>query len=194
MKLFPPSQFRISQKSEFQVCLEILYEESMGEHSWSKLTNFDFYKKIDTNKKKIQKNNKKKIQTGKSCSCRQFGHHTGTSCNLPASSYHIMAETFRLSNFAKTRQQQMINEYCIDLDSIHQTGVSNGGMFSYHTAAHMDWWADNSNLTLSYLLWTAITRLIRFATIGPVAAAPFVGYGEVMPIKNSKNVFLCRKI
>ena len=147
MKLFPPFQFRISQKSEFQVCLEILYEESMGEHSWSKLTNFDFYKKIDTNKKKIQKNNKKKIQTGKSCSCRQFGHHTGTSCNLPASSYHIMAETFRLSNFAKTRQQQMINEYCIDLDSIHQTGVSNGGMFSYHTAAHMDWWADNSNLT-----------------------------------------------
>ena len=87
----------------------------------------------------------------------------------------------------------MINEYCIDLDSIHQTGVSNGGMFSYHTAAHMDWWADNFNLSLSYLLWTIITHLIRFATIGPVAAAPFVGYGEVMPIKNSQNVVLYKK-
>jgi len=59
--------------------------------------------------------------------------------------------------FTDTLIQKIISEYCIDLDSIHQTGVSNGGMFSYHTAAHMDW----------------------FATIGPVAAAPFVGYGEV---------------
>ena len=58
MKLFPPFQFRISQKSEFQVCLEILYEEPMGEHSLSKLTNFDFYMKVDTNKEKIQKHKK----------------------------------------------------------------------------------------------------------------------------------------
>ena len=36
----------------------------MGEHSLSKLTNFDFYMKVDTNKKKIQKHKKEKIQTG----------------------------------------------------------------------------------------------------------------------------------
>ena len=33
---------------------------------------------------------------------------------------------------------QIVSEYCIDLDSIHQTGRSNGGMFSYHIAAHME--------------------------------------------------------
>ena len=50
MKLFPPFQFRISQKSEFQVCLEILYEEPMGEHSLSKLTNTRMkrYKQVKT--------------------------------------------------------------------------------------------------------------------------------------------------
>ena len=83
MKLFPPFQLRIFQKSEFQVCLEILYEEPVGEHSLSKLTNFDFYIKVGKNKKKIQKHKKEKIQTGKNCPCRQFRHHLGTSCNLP---------------------------------------------------------------------------------------------------------------
>jgi len=59
--------------------------------------------------------------------------------------------------FTETLLDKIVSEYCIDLDSIHQTGRSNGGMFSYHIAAHMD----------------------RFASIGPVAGSPFLGYAEV---------------
>ena len=33
---------------------------------------------------------------------------------------------------------QILSEYCIDLESIHQSGRSNGGMFSYHLAAHIE--------------------------------------------------------
>jgi len=46
------------------------------------------------------------------------------------------------------------SEYCVDLDSIHQSGVSNGAMFSYILAASTD----------------------VFATFGPVAGAPNLGY------------------
>ena len=30
---------------------------------------------------------------------------------------------------------QIANDYCVDLDSVHQSGVSNGGMFSYFIAS-----------------------------------------------------------
>ena len=97
MKLFPPFQFRISQKFEFQVCLEILYEEPMGEHSLSKLTNFDFYMKVDTNKEKYKNTRRNRYKRVKPA-------HVGSSGtilvlhaiylflkNVLASSYHIMA-------------------------------------------------------------------------------------------------------
>ena len=45
----------------------------------------------------------------------------------------------------------------MDLDSVHQSGVSNGAMFSYIIANKID----------------------RFATIAPVAGAPNLGYLEV---------------
>ena len=48
----------------------------------------------------------------------------------------------------------MTSEYCVDMDSIHQSGMSNGAMFSYILAASTD----------------------VFATIGPVAGAPNLGY------------------
>ena len=31
---------------------------------------------------------------------------------------------------------QLVSEYCIDLDSIHHTGISNGGEFAYQVAAY----------------------------------------------------------
>jgi len=59
--------------------------------------------------------------------------------------------------FTDTLLDKLVSEYCIDLDSIHHTGISNGGEFGYQVAAYMD----------------------RFATIGPWAAAPFLGYAAV---------------
>lgn len=49
------------------------------------------------------------------------------------------------------------DNYCVDRDSIHQSGVSNGGMFSYYMASRLD----------------------DFASIGPVAGAPMLGFGDI---------------
>lgn len=59
--------------------------------------------------------------------------------------------------FTDTLIDQIASEFCVDLDSVHQSGISNGGMFSYFIASRTD----------------------KFATIGPVAGAPLIGYGEV---------------
>ena len=58
----------------------------------------------------------------------------------------IIYEVFTMS--------KVTSEYCVDLDSIHQSGMSNGAMFSYILAASTD----------------------VFATFGPVAGAPNLGY------------------
>jgi len=52
---------------------------------------------------------------------------------------------------------QVANLFCVDLDSVHQTGMSNGGMFSYFLASRTD----------------------RLASIGPTAGAPLLGFGDV---------------
>lgn len=48
--------------------------------------------------------------------------------------------------------------YCVDLNSIHLSGVSNGGMFSYYAAPRLN---------------------DVIASIAPVASAPFVGFGDI---------------
>ena len=50
------------------------------------------------------------------------------------------------------------NNYCIDMKSIHVTGISNGGQFSYYVASRLN-------------------DLI--ATIAPNAASPMIGFGDV---------------
>jgi len=40
--------------------------------------------------------------------------------------------------FTENLLDKILSEYCIDLESIHQSGRSNGGMFSYHLAAHIE--------------------------------------------------------
>ena len=69
------------------------------------------------------------------------------------------------------------------MDSIHQTGRSNGGMLSYHLAAHIDWFPSPS-LSFPYrcsFLVLFEPRILnrRFASIGPVAGSPFLGYAQV---------------
>ena len=78
---------------------------------------------------------------------------------------------------------QILSEYCIDLDSIHQTGRSNGGMFSYHIAAHMERFLDIVDLIIypssDQVIFNLLSLNSRFASIGPVAGSPFLGYAEV---------------
>jgi len=59
--------------------------------------------------------------------------------------------------YTETLIDEIGAKYCVDMDSVHLTGISNGGMFSYFIASRTD----------------------RFATIGPVAGAPLVGFGDV---------------
>ena len=55
--------------------------------------------------------------------------------------------------------QRIASQYCIDLDHIHLSGISNGGMFAYYVASQA-------------------TNALGLATINPVAASSLVGYGD----------------
>jgi len=75
--------------------------------------------------------------------------NTSNSCEW-TSCYDDVAYTFALLD-------KVTSEYCVEQNSIHQSGISNGAMFSYIIATKTD----------------------RFASIGPVAGAPNLGYLEV---------------
>ena len=51
------------------------------------------------------------------------------------------------------------HQYCIDMDHIHLSGISNGGMFAYYVASQA-------------------TDALGLATINPVAASSLIGYGD----------------
>lgn len=49
------------------------------------------------------------------------------------------------------------DQYCVDMDHVHMTGLSNGGMFAWHAAS--------------------VAPQLGLASINPVAASPFLGFG-----------------
>ena len=55
-------------------------------------------------------------------------------------------------------QQKIIDTWCVDLDSMHLSGFSNGGIFAYYLASHA-------------------TDALGFATINPVASSSLLGFG-----------------
>jgi len=59
--------------------------------------------------------------------------------------------------YTKTIIDTVLEDWCVDVDSIHQTGISNGGMFSYYVASRLDY----------------------FASIGPFSGSPMLGFGDV---------------
>eukprot|EP00092_Neocalanus_flemingeri_P106267 GFUD01136336.1.p1 GENE.GFUD01136336.1~~GFUD01136336.1.p1 ORF type:complete len:267 (-),score=51.33 GFUD01136336.1:126-926(-) len=59
--------------------------------------------------------------------------------------------------YTKAVIDAITDNYCVDLNSIHQSGYSNGGMFSYYLASRLD----------------------DFASIGPVSASPLLGFGDI---------------
>ena len=66
--------------------------------------------------------------------------------------------------FVRALVDYVNDNYCLDIDSIHLTGYSNGGMFSYFAA-------------------TKLSDIV--ASIAPNAASPLIGFGDVpkdMPI------------
>ena len=54
------------------------------------------------------------------------------------------------------------NNWCIDMNMIHLSGISNGGMFAYFVASQA-------------------TDALGLATINPMAAASLVGFGTPPP-------------
>jgi len=60
--------------------------------------------------------------------------------------------------FTRAMVESVESQFCVDMNSIHLSGVSNGGMFSYYAASR-----------LSDIL----------ASIAPVAGSPLIGFGEV---------------
>ena len=72
--------------------------------------------------------------------------------------------------------------YCVDLRSVHISGISNGGMFSYFFASRYVTTMMKCPLTNHSGQYTSF-RSDRLATIGPVAASPLLGFGKP-PIGN----------
>jgi len=60
--------------------------------------------------------------------------------------------------FTRALVDYMSENFCLDRSSFHQSGVSNGGMFSYFMASQL------SDI---------------FASIAPVAGAPLIGFGDL---------------
>jgi poly(3-hydroxybutyrate) depolymerase len=60
--------------------------------------------------------------------------------------------------FTRAVIKNVRDSYCLDEDSIHITGISNGGMFSYHVASRLN---------------------DVVASIAPVAGSPLIGFGDV---------------
>jgi len=60
--------------------------------------------------------------------------------------------------FTKVVVDDVSKMYCIDMDSIHMSGISNGGMFMYYAAAEM------SDI---------------IATIAPISGSPFLGFDNL---------------
>merc|ERR1719510_2181657 len=59
--------------------------------------------------------------------------------------------------------EEITEQWCVDMDQLHMSGVSNGGMFIYYLA-------------------TSVTDGMGFASFNPVAASPLLGFG--IPPKN----------
>jgi len=60
--------------------------------------------------------------------------------------------------FTRAMVESVASTFCIDEASIHQSGISNGGMFAYYMASKL------SDV---------------FASIAPVAGAPLIGFGDL---------------
>ena len=70
--------------------------------------------------------------------------------------------------------------YCVDLRSVHMSGISNGGMFSYFFASR---YVTTMKCPTNHNRQYSSLRSDRLATIGPVAASPLLGFGKP-PIGN----------
>ena len=78
---------------------------------------------------------------------------------------------------------QVTSEYCVDQNSVHQSGISNGAMFSYIIATKTNRCPYNVCGACGWTLDLGFHRFDfepRFASIGPVAGAPNLGYLEVI--------------
>ena len=107
-----------------------------------------------------------------------------TNCTLLHRSSSIHSQIIYKNQLDYSKTPQLVSEYCIDLDSIHHTGISNGGEFGYQVAAYMDRCRPTTspiinNIEMLFIIKKHGTPIIRFATIGPWAAAPFLGYAAV---------------
>ena len=61
--------------------------------------------------------------------------------------------------FIEYVQREITEKFCIDLDSMHLSGISNGGIFSYYLASFA-------------------TDALGFATIAPMASSALLGFGS----------------
>merc|ERR1711976_25270 len=84
-------------------------------------------------------------------------HHSCPNCDSKSSC--DWASCYDDIGFMDFLIQRVTEQYCIDLDHIHLSGISNGGMFTYYVASQA-------------------TDALGLATIIPVAASPNNGFGD----------------
>ena len=107
------------------------------------------------------------------------------SCFVRQGHYHHHYNTNNLMRSLKTNtiSLQVTSEYCVDQNSVHQSGMSNGAMFSYIIATKTNRCPYNVCGACGWTLDLGFHRFDfepRFASIGPVAGAPNLGYLEVL--------------
>ena len=78
----------------------------------------------------------------------------------------------------------MKDNFCITSNSIHLSGLSNGGMFTYYAISELRYDLSFLSQILNFKTGKDFSehKLIFsdiVATIGPVSAAPMLGFGEV---------------
>ena len=77
--------------------------------------------------------------------------------------------------------------YCIDEDSIHMSGISNGGMFMYYAGKYITqklWYF--AYISMSDIHWYVILNYISaaemsdiIASIAPISGSPFLGFDHI---------------
>ena len=85
--------------------------------------------------------------------------------------------------FTKRVVNDVSKMYCIDEDSIHMSGISNGGMFMYYAGKYV------TQKVWYFALWVCvcvIPKLISaaemsdiIASIAPISGSPFLGFDHI---------------
>ena len=87
-------------------------------------------------------------------------------------------------SFVRAIVDHVRDNYCLDADSVHLTGISNGGMFSYYAAYQLSdiiarYFENIGSLYIRFFMPNHVCVPYNDNSIAPNAASPLIGFGDV---------------